>query len=47
MKKFIFMVMATMIATVSISAQHVEESKVLDNTYASISLRWNSTNTFV
>ena len=35
MKKFIFMVMATMIATVSMSAQHVVESKTFENTYVS------------
>lgn len=44
MKKFIFMIMATMIATVSMSAQHVAESKALENTYVSVSLRWNCTN---
>lgn len=38
MKKFIFMIMATMIATVSISAQHVVESKAFDNTYVSVSV---------
>ena len=38
MKKFIFMIMATMIATVSISAQHVLESKAFDNTYVSVSV---------
>ena len=38
MKKFIFIIMATMIATVSISAQHVVESKAFDNTYVSVSV---------
>lgn len=38
MKKFIFMIMATMIATVSMSAQHVAESKAFDNTYVSVSV---------
>ena len=38
MKKFIFMVMATMIATVSMSAQHVVESKAFDNTYVGVSV---------
>ena len=38
MKKFIFMIMATMIATVSMSAQHVVESKAFDNTYVSVSV---------
>ena len=38
MKKFIFMVMATMIATVSMSAQHVVESKTFENTYVSVSV---------
>lgn len=38
MKKFIFMIMATMIATVSMSAQHVVEGKAFDNTYVSVSV---------
>ena len=38
MKKFIFMVMATLIATVSMSAQHVVESKAFENTYVSVSV---------
>ena len=37
MKKFIFMVMA-MVATVSMSAQHVVESKAFDNTYVGVSV---------
>lgn len=38
MKKFIFMIMATMIAAVSMSAQHVVESKAFENTYVSVSV---------